>query len=216
MSGVTFPLFELLPEHERQRELSKLKIQKYCAGRVIYERGGDCTDAFFIFEGRVKIDTSRAGGETAFYHYRKPGGMIGYYAAITGKLQTVTATAAEDTVLGRLNATEFMELVLSSRELSAYMLRFVTGILRSETNRIRHLILLDAPSRVAAELLEYVAESGSHLVEIPERDALASRLGMTRETLARHLSELQRRRLIAIKKQKIHIRDLKQLSELVG
>jgi hypothetical protein len=45
MTGVTLPLFELLPEADRRLEMSKLRIERYPSGRVIYERGGDCMDA---------------------------------------------------------------------------------------------------------------------------------------------------------------------------
>jgi hypothetical protein len=75
--------------------------------------------------------------------------MVGYYSAITGKVQGVTATAAEPALLGRMCAADFNEMIL----------RMVTGLLRSESNRISHLILLDACARVAAELLEHLEES---------------------------------------------------------
>jgi CRP-like cAMP-binding protein len=105
-------------------------------------------------------------GNTAFFHYRRAGEMIGYYAAITGKPQAVTATAAEPSWLGRMPAADFMEMILSRRNLSTYMLRTVTGLLRSETNRLRHLILFDAHCRVAAELLEYLEETGGKVAHI--------------------------------------------------
>ena len=44
---------------------------------------------------------------------------------------------------------------------------------------------------------------------------MASRLGMTRETLTRHLSDLQKRRIIAIEIRKVKILDLNQLADLV-
>ena len=213
--AVKFPLFELLPEIERPEAVAKLKMLKFGAGEVVYERGSDCTDVFFIFEGLIKIDSCGARGEMTFFHYRKPGGMVGYYAAITGKVQTVTATAVESSVAGRMASADFMALILSRRETSEFMLKMVTGLLRSETNRIRHLIMLEAHCRVAAELLECVEETGSTVVEVPERVELAARLGMTRETLARHLSALQKAGLIEIRKQRIHILDAAQLAGLL-
>jgi CRP-like cAMP-binding protein len=213
--AVKFPLFELLPESERPEAVAKLKTLKFGAGEVIYERGGDCTDAFFIFEGLIKIDSCGSRGEMAFFHHRKPGSMIGYYAAITGKIQSVTATAVQSSVVGRMPSADFMALILSRPETSEYMLKMVTGLLRSETNRIRHLIMLEAHCRVAAELLELVEETGSTVVEVPERVELAARLGMTRETLARHLSALQKQGLIDIRKQRVYILDAVQLAGLL-
>src|SRR5262245_8948318 len=130
MSAVKFPLFDLLPDAERQQQHQKLKMVRYGAGEVIYERGGECMDVFFIFEGLVKVDISAMCGNTAFFHYRRPGDCIGWYAAFTGKPQPVTAWCAEPSYAGRMGAADFVEMVLSRRELSAYMLKRVTLLLR--------------------------------------------------------------------------------------
>jgi CRP/FNR family transcriptional regulator len=215
MSGVTFPLFELLPEADRKLEMSKLKIERYPSGRVIYERGGDCLDAFFILEGRVRVDSCTAEGDTVFFHYRRPGTMIGWWASVSGRAQPVTATAADDVVLGRLLQKEFMDLVLGRRELSEWMLRFATTSLLNEANRIRYMTILSAPKRVAAGLVEYANDSETTVIEVPERVELASRLGMTRETLSRELSKLQKQGVIAFEGEKIRILDMKQLTEAI-
>lgn len=211
--SVTFPLFELLPEDERQRQIARLKMEKYHTGKVIYERGGDCMDAFFIFEGRVRVDSSTAEGESVFFWYRRPGSMLGWWAAVGEKPQPVTATAADEVLLGRLKQSEFMDLVLSRRETSAWMLKFATQQLLAEANRIRCLMIMGARRRVAAELVGYASDSGSNVVEAPERIDLASRLGMTRETLSRILSELQKDGLIKIEGKKIRILDMNHLIE---
>ena len=51
------------------------------------------------------------------------------------------------------------------------------------------------------------------IVEAPERIDLASRLGMTRETLSRILSELQKEGLIKVDGKKIRILDMNHLIE---
>jgi CRP/FNR family transcriptional regulator, cyclic AMP receptor protein len=198
---VKFPLLELLPTPKKSAVLDQLRMQKYGRGEMVYERAGDCKDVFFICDGRVRIDTHDPHGEVAYYHARGPGEMIGYYSAITGKPQAVTATAVRASRLGRLPASEFM-------------LQLVTEMLVSETKRIAHLITLPALPRVAAELLERAEVMGA-VVEVPERVELAARLGMTRPTLAKRLSELRRRGIIRIEGNKIHVLDAKQLAELV-
>ena len=77
-------------------------MQRFGADQVVYERGSDCLDVFFIFEGLIPIDRCERRGDMAFFHYRRPGQMVGYYSAITGKVQGVTAPAAEPALLGRM------------------------------------------------------------------------------------------------------------------
>jgi CRP-like cAMP-binding protein len=147
--------------------------------------------------------------------YRFPGGCIGWFSAITGQPQPVTATAAEKSLLGRIAGPEFMSMVLARRELSAYMLHMMAERLVSDTKRISNLIVLDALRRVAADILERAGGVGQ-VIEVPDRVDLASRLGMTRQTLGTQLTSLRRRGLIRIEGNKIYILDAKQLAELVG
>lgn len=213
---IKFPLLELLPEKEKVRVLKGLVMQEYAAQEIVYERGEQCTDAFFVFEGRVKVCTIGTTGEMAYFWDKLPGDFFGYYAAITGKPQTVQTTAVEKTVLGRMSGPDFMSMIVNDRNLSAYMLKYVTEILRSETSRVTDLLIMHAPLRVAAALYECVRESGNASVGVPSRPELASRLGMTRETLARHLSHLAKQRIIEVKKDQIKVLDREKLADIIG
>jgi CRP-like cAMP-binding protein len=171
-------------------------------------------DAFFIFEGKIRVDAQDQNGEVAFFDYRYPGWFIGWFSAIAEQPQPVTATAMEESLLGRMAGPAFMAMVLAKRELSAYMLRMMGERLISDTRRISQLIVLDALRRVAAEIVGRAR--GTAVIEVPDRVDLAARLGMTRETLAKQLSELRRRGLIRIAGNKIHVLDPQQLTDLVG
>lgn len=215
LGHVKFPLLELLSEVDRAAVISRLKMQKFDAGQVIYERGVVCREVFFIFEGKIRAEAQDVHGDMAFFHARGPGEIIGIYSAVTDEPQPVTTAAVRKSQLGRLPGPEFMAMVLANRDLSAFMLRLLASRLISETRRITYLIVLDALRRVAAEILERARVAGP-VIEVPERVDLAARLGMTRETLAKQLSELRRRGLIRIAGNKIHVLDAQQLADLVG
>lgn len=214
MADVKFALLELLPEDERLLILGRLKMLKYAPGEIVYERDGPCMDVFFIFEGKIRVDMQDQDGEVAFFEYRHPGWIIGWFSAITEQPQPVTATAMEKSLLGHMAGPEFMSLILSRSELSRYMLRMVGERLIADTRRIANLLVLDAIRRVGAEILERA--EGRAEVEVPDRVDWAARLGMTRQTLATQLATLRRRGLIRIDGNKIRILDAKQLAELVG
>lgn len=210
-----FPLLAALDDGERQGVITAMRRQKVSDGQVIYERGEDCTDAFFIFDGAVKFCTYGPTGDMAYFYHRRPGDIFGFHSAITGLQQTTTATASGDAVLGRMTSAAFMDLVLGHREVSKFMLVLVTNLLRAETGRVTQLITMDAPARVAAELLNHVASSGSNTVHPPARADMAARLGMTRETLARHLSDLSKKGIITLERDSIVIPDVQQLADLI-
>ena len=172
------------------------------------------SDVYFLFSGNVRISIDEADGETAFFFYRIPGEMVGFFSVLTGEAQPLKAVAAEDVRAGRMRGADFREMVLSHRALCEYMLRRVTLQLCAETNHIRRLVLMKAPRRVASELLDRMARHGN-VFEIPGRIEMASRLGMRSETLVRQLTDLQKRGLIALDGRKVKILDAKQLSDLV-
>lgn len=216
MAGaVKFLLLELLPESDRATVLNQLKMQRFARGQIVYERDGPCMDVFFIFEGKIRVDSQDQTGEVAFFDYRYPGWFIGWFSAIAEQPQPVTATAAEDSLLGRMAGPEFMGMVLSRRELSRYMMRMMGERLISDARRISNLIVLDALRRVAADILERAA-GGVTVIEVPDRVDWAARLGMTRQTLATQLTVLRRRGFIRIDGNKVYISDVVQIAELVG
>ena len=89
---VTFPLL-LLPEADRAAVISRLKMQKFDAGQVVYERRVVCRDVFFIFEGKIRSEAQDLHGDMAFFQLRGPGEIIGFYSAITDEPQPVTTAA---------------------------------------------------------------------------------------------------------------------------
>jgi CRP/FNR family transcriptional regulator, cyclic AMP receptor protein len=214
MDDVKFELLELLPEPERLSELQKLKMLTYKPGQVFHERG-EMSDIYFLFSGKVRIGIDNAHGESAFFRHRVAGEMLGFFSVLSGKCQPLKAVAVEETLAGRMQGEAFIKLLLANPRLSRCMMRMLAEMLVAETNHAGDMILLEAPRRVAAELLRRAAARGN-VFEIPGREELASRIGMKRETLTRHLSELQKRGIIAIEIRKVEILDLEQLAEFAG
>lgn len=89
------------------------------------------------------------------------------------------------------------------------------SMLRAESNRITHLVTMEAPLRVTSEILDYAAPSGKSVISTSGCVELAARLGMTCETLAWHLSELSKKGLITIEKDKTRILDIQKLAEMI-
>jgi CRP/FNR family transcriptional regulator, cyclic AMP receptor protein len=214
-ANAQFPLLELLREDEKNRILKNMQMQEVSPETSIYERGDNCTDAFFIFSGKVKFCTFGLRGEMAFFWHRYPGDIFGFYSAITGQRQTTTAIAVETALLGRMSSKSFMDVVLSNPALSEYMLKLVTNMLRAESNRITQLLTMKAPQRVAAAILDYAEASGDTVIHLPARAELASRIGMTRETLARHLSVMSKQGIISLEKDKVSILDYRRLVQVI-
>lgn len=209
--NINFPFLESFSDEDRGDFIRKLPHESYDDGAVIFERGDTTNHVYFIMEGAVKSLTFGPDGDMAFFKLRQAGDLFGYYAAVTGEPRTATMVAVGPVKLAKMGGGKFMELVLSHRELSHYMLKLSMQLLRSKTDWITGLITRDARTRVAAELIDLSRLQKTSQPIILGRLELAAHLGITRETLTRHLSFFSKQKIIKIIKNKIHILNLEQL-----
>jgi CRP-like cAMP-binding protein len=99
---------------------------------------------------------------------------------------------------------------------------FARGLLASLSERMHTMVaeieastLLSARQRIASYLIALAETSGASRVRLPvTKTLIASRLGVTKETLSRLLRELADRDLIAVDKRDILLRDPARLAEL--
>lgn len=210
-----FALLSSLPTARQEAFIQALPRIRFDHDSVIFDRHDTTQDVYFILEGATKSVTYGPDGNMAYFKLRKAGDVFGYYSAISGEPRTARMIAVGQTVLGKMSGPDFMDMILSHRAMSAHMLQLVMALLRSETDRITTLITMDARERLAAELISLAAGDVAPSISLPSRNELAARLGMTRETLARHLSAFVQDGLIRLDKDRVQIIDAEGLQALL-
>jgi CRP-like cAMP-binding protein len=102
----------------------------------------------------------------------------------------------------RLGRKEFLQALRTYPSIAINVMTEVCVRLRRADEAIGNLALLDVYGRVAHYLLERVDEEGDQCPEgvmlrkMPTQQHIASRIGTSRETVSRALSEFQRRGFI--------------------
>src|SRR5690606_28833258 len=81
------------------------------------------------------------------------GGHFGDLAAIDGEPRSASVMALEDTVIAALSRERFLQLLSENFNFTLRLLRSLTRIIRSSTDRIMDLSTLAANNRVQADLL---------------------------------------------------------------
>ena len=207
---VNFEFFNILTKQQKETIVKDIEVKNFPDKHIFYNTGEDNTDAFFIFSGATKAYSMSSDGNTSYNWARKAGDMFGFYSAITGKEQTATMVAIGDVTVGVLKREDFISYIMNNSKLSRYMLELVTNILRLETIRISFLSIMDTKTRVALALVYRDNRKDSIMLDNPSREEFASWLGMSRETLSRHISDLNKKGLISFdgKNIKPHINKL--------
>ena len=106
---------------------------------VVLERDSDETDVFFIVSGAVEAVSYTADGDKISFARIEAGDFFGELSAIDGETRSASVIAVEDSLVARMSANRFNQLVLVHSELATHLLRRLTRIIRTTNSRIVEL-----------------------------------------------------------------------------
>jgi tetratricopeptide (TPR) repeat protein len=96
------PLFEMLPEEERNAVVQEMELETHDEGSVIINEGDPGTSMYVIASGEVKVYT-RGNAGTLYLARLGEGDFFGEVSVLTGKPRTATITASQRTEVLRLD-----------------------------------------------------------------------------------------------------------------
>jgi CRP-like cAMP-binding protein len=152
---------------------------------VIYE-GDDVGALMVILSGRVSIQRTSLSGRTIHMADRLPFEHIGELSLIDGQPRSADAVAIEPCRLLVLSREDFAHVLETDPGLAMNLLASLAKRLREQADRAGRTQDLDALGRLCLELLE-LADRG---VVRRSQQSLADRIGTTRETVNRGLTQL--------------------------
>ena len=192
----------------------------YAAQEQIIDRQSETRDVFFVVSGAVRVVIYFLSGREITLDDVNTGGHFGDLAAIDGEPRSASVMALTDTVIASLSQERFLLLLSEHFDVTLRVMRSLTRIVRTSTDRIMDLSTLAANNRVQADLLRLarnnmVGENRAELKPIPVHGDIASRVSTTRETVARVLSDLSRQGVVERQKDRLVIDDVDRLEDMV-
>jgi CRP/FNR family cyclic AMP-dependent transcriptional regulator len=201
----------LLANALKQTFLAPSNIVSLAQGEVLFSRGEKGDYVFLVLTGGIKTVNYAPDGTTVHFYEYKPDQVFGHYAIFANAPRSAAAVASTKTTVLRIPSDKFVDCVLANRDLTLELLRQLAIIARADTFRITAMLSLPSPQRVAAWLLYKRHDCDSLKIPLENREDLASQLGMTRETLSRCLSRLQKSGAIDMAPHEIILKDLELL-----
>jgi CRP/FNR family cyclic AMP-dependent transcriptional regulator len=198
---------DLILDPEALREISKHAVARQFRARTILVSEGENTDALYIIvEGKARAYVSDSDGREATLSVMGPGEYFGDIAFDEGP-RSASVITEEPCRLLVVPRTEFANLVKSSPAFSLHFIRKLIHQIRTLTQNVRSLALMDAYGRVARLLLESaITQDGKQFV--PQRltqAEIASRVGCSREMVSRIFKDLVEGRYITLEAKRIVI-----------
>ena len=212
-------LLASLPAAELAALEQRCRWRRYHAGEQILDRDSATRDVLFISQGRIRVVNYAASGREIAFAVVEAGGHVGELSAIDGEGRSAAVVAVTDCLVGSLSAEAFNALLERHAVVAVALLRHLSRIIRIGDERIAELSVLGAVPRVYRELLRLarpdpVDPNAWRIAELPTQQDIASRVGATRETVARALGQILSAGVVQRRGRILLIRDREMLEEL--
>jgi CRP/FNR family transcriptional regulator, cyclic AMP receptor protein len=196
----------------------RLNPVSFAPGQVIYAGGDIGAELFIITAGKVKMGCRADDGRENILTVLAPPDMFGELSIIDPGPQPWTATAITEVSAVSIDRTQLHDFMAECPEISDRLLRLLARRLRRITNTLADLTFIDAPARLAKQLLGLaqrfgIRENGSMRVTHDlTQEELAQLVGATRETVNKALSEFSSRGWIRLDGKSVLISDSERLA----
>jgi len=173
------------------------------AGALLFVEGQTPRGVYVVCSGKVKLYTTSKDGKVLILKQAEPGEVLGLSAAISGTNYEMTAETALPSQLNFIGRQDFMALLQTHSEVGVHAALSLSREFQSAYRDIHDLVLARSSSGKLARLLlsscaqPALTESQElHLRSVMTHEEMAQRIGASRETVTRLLSDLKKRRLI--------------------
>jgi CRP/FNR family transcriptional regulator, cyclic AMP receptor protein len=193
------PLFASLSEDEVRALDARCLWRKVPAGEWVIDYQAEDVDVFFVLSGHARAVIHSAGREMIMRDMME-GEYFGQYSAIDGKPRSAAIVAVADTVVARMSAPLFWEVIHRYPGVREDVLKTLVSDARRLNQRANEQANFDVRHRLCAELLRLSRTTGEGRTVVsppPTHAELAGRISTHREAVTKILNTLERNGLIA-------------------
>jgi CRP/FNR family cyclic AMP-dependent transcriptional regulator len=197
---------------------AQLTTVDYGAGQTIYARGDLSAVLYILVDGKVKLGRCTDDGRENIISVLAPPDMFGELSILDPGPQPWNATAITEVRAALVDRTQLHDWIDEYPGMANRMLRLMARRLRHTTDSLADLSFIDAPARVAKQLLGLAQrfgtpENGSMRVTHDlTQEELAQLVGATRETVNKALSDFRNRGWIRVDGKSVLISNSERLA----
>lgn len=197
----------------QQRLLEHAEVRTYPKGKILFEEGGSPDCLFVLIEGMVELYT-RKGKKDAVVLIMWPNDVFMPAAALYDEPYLLSGRTLAPSRALLMNARYVREQVACNPDLAERLTRVLAGLFRMAVRHIKDLKHRNGAARLGAFLYRLAEETGKNgYADLPlPKAVLASRLGLTAESLSRSLHTLSEHGL-TVRGSRIIITDRQRLSD---
>ena len=223
MAGINYgvlrqiPLFQELSDADLKYLAALARLRTYKARQIIVAQGEPAGALYLLCRGRVSVSASTDGRAVTIGELG-PNEIIGEISLLDGGSPSATITAMTPIELVELDRRSFAELLDRRPRIAVALLPILAARLRRLTRWANEIAVLSVPERLAKCLVGMIAEQGQQVgprrfriaAKIFQTD-LAMRVGVTRESVNKHLRRFERAEILVREAGHLVVTDLETL-----
>lgn len=213
------PLFERLTPAESQRLENHATCRSFKRGQMIYFPTEPGQSVLVLGRGRVKIKNLTPDGKETILAFIDEGELFGELALLDNAARNEYAEAVEDVQAIAVPRDDFVWLLGQRPDLALRVTKLLGLRMRRIENRLQNVLFRSNRDRLLLLLLELLESHGETWgrhwairLRLSHQE-LASLIGATRETVTLTLGQLQRERLILVRRRQVIVLDRDRLAE---
>lgn len=188
-------------------------------GALLFVEGQSPRGVYVLCSGKVKLSTTSKEGKVLILKQAEAGEVLGLSATISGSSYEMTAETTMPCQVNFISRQDLMALLQNQSEVGVHAAQALSREFQGAYRDIHDLVLARSSSGKLARLLLSCAPENEKSEELRLRSAMtheemAQRIGSSRETVTRLLSNLKKKRLIRLEGATLVIRDRSGLEAL--
>lgn len=190
------PLFARIRPADIDALVRSAQRRKFRAWEVLFRRGDEGDGVYAVISGQVCVFADTADGDETVIAVRGPGEVVGEMSLLDDMPRSASARAQSDVEAAWVSREQFEAWIAAHPAAAREMLTALAQRLREATDQIAEVSLLGIEARLARRLwLEFSRQAKGE----PQAGArlqlsqgqIASLLGVTRESVNKHLARLR-------------------------
>ena len=209
------PLFEGINPTSLTRLAKASRLNSVPKGSFIFFQGDPADAAYMVWRGVIAIRLENPDGREMVINDMSIGNCFGELALLTDEPRSTSAEALVDSELLLIPKFAFMAALEQEPSLALRLLELTARRLQNSSKREEALAFHDAEQRLASQLLHLneIAKDKGYLTL--SQDELATRVGLTRQTVATILGRWRRSGWLLTGRGHIVVLNRRELSLLV-
>jgi len=190
------------------------RVRSWRPGGCLFQRGDPGDGIYAVIAGVVRIVLEGEGGSEVVVRTLRDGEVFGELSVLDGAPRTATALASGAVTALHISAPAFEAWLRERPEAMLALLRQLAYRLRTTNEQVAEIGLLDVETRVLRRLWRRFTEASADGAPAAgqrlrvNQTLLAAELGVTRESVNKHLARLKARGLIALDRGDVTLLDV--------